>query len=195
MKTILAAALLSLLMTVSVSAAAGPDPVVVFETTKGQFMLVLDQAKAPATVENFLKYVKSGFYDGTIFHRIVVGRSMNIVQGGGLTADMREKPGMASIRNEAANGLPNKAGTISMARTSDPDSATSQFFLNVKDNDFLNRSGATPEKAGYCVFGRVLRGMNVVEEISRVATTTKGRYENVPIEPVLVKRAYVYEGQ
>lgn len=166
-------------------------PMVVLTTSMGDIKLELYADKAPITVQNFLEYVKTGYYEETIFHRVIPGF---MVQGGGLTANMQDKrAGQRSpIKNESANGLRNEVGTIAMARTSQPDSATSQFFINVKDNDSLNRDKA-PDKVGYAVFGRVVEGMDVVRKIEAVRTATKGMYENVPIEPITIKSAKIVE--
>jgi peptidyl-prolyl cis-trans isomerase A (cyclophilin A) len=160
------------------------NPQVVFETNRGEFVIELYQDKAPKTVENFLKYVNSGFYKDTTFHR-VIRRFM--IQGGGFTADMIEKQTLAPIINEAANGLANDIGTIAMARTSDPNSATSQFFINLENNQFLNYRGPEPELIGYCVFGRVLKGMDVVREIGISPTGFVAGYSDVPQAPIIIK--------
>lgn len=170
-------------------------PVVVFETSKGMFMVLLDPDKAPATVANFLTYVKKGFYDGTIFHRVINKREMGIVQGGGFDATFSQKPTNPPIKCESRNGLANKAGTIAMARTSVPDSATSQFFINTKDNDFLNFRSPDPQGMGYAVFGKVIRGMNVVQDIAQLRTISRGMMDDVPAETVLIRRAYIYQEQ
>ncbi len=154
------------------------------ETTMGNIVIELDQEAAPVTVENFLRYVREDFYNEMIFHRVIPNF---MIQGGGFTADMRRKNTHEPIVNEAKNGLKNNRGTIAMARTNEPDSATSQFFINHKNNDFLNYAG--PGKPGYAVFGRVTEGMDVVDKIAAVKTTRKGPYTNVPIEPVVIKSA------
>ncbi len=154
---------------------------VCMETTLGRIALELDEEAAPITVGNFLKYAAGGHYDGTIFHRVIKGF---MIQGGGMTADLRPKPTGEPIVNEASNGLKNDRGTIAMARTSDPDSATSQFFINHKDNDFLNFKGPSPDKIGYAVFGRVVEGMDVIDKIASVKTGTKSGYDDVPKEAV-----------
>ncbi len=158
------------------------------ETNKGVIMLELDGDKAPATVANFLKYVKEGFYDGTIFHRVI---SNFMIQGGGFTDDMVQKTTHPPIQNEADNGLSNDIGTIAMARTNDPHSATSQFFINVKDNHFLNFRSQSPQGWGYAVFGKVTQGMDVVNAIKDVATTTKGPYQDVPEKTVTITKVVV----
>jgi len=161
---------------------AAPAPHVLLETTNGQIEIELDPVKAPISTKNFLAYVDKGFYNNTIFHRVIPGF---MVQGGGFTTSMQQKPTDAPIKNEASNGLHNVRGTLSMARTSDPDSATSQFFINVKDNDFLDPG----RDAGYAVFAKVVKGMDVVDIIVNSQTTTKQGMQNVPIDPVLIKSA------
>jgi cyclophilin family peptidyl-prolyl cis-trans isomerase len=156
-------------------------PVVVITTSLGPIKAVLNKEKSPITVENFLKYVRSGFYDGTVFHRVMPGF---MIQGGGMTPDMQEKPTQAAIRNEAKNGVRNSRGTLAMARTSDPNSATSQFFINVRDNHSLDFG---IRGAGYAVFGEVVEGMEVVDRIVGVPTTAKGPHENVPVTPVVIR--------
>lgn len=150
------------------------------ETTKGKFVLALDEEKAPQTVENFLTYVDKKFYEGLVFHRVISGF---MVQAGGMTPDMEPRVTLAPIKNEANNGLKNLRGTIAMARTSDPHSATSQFFINTVDNDFLNYSAGNP---GYAVFGKVVEGMDVVDAIESVSTTFRNGYKDVPNEPILI---------
>jgi cyclophilin family peptidyl-prolyl cis-trans isomerase len=167
---------------------AGQPTQVKLETSYGDITVELDSAKAPKTVANFLGYVNDKFYDGTIFHRVIKGF---MVQGGGMTPDMKEKATKPSIQNEADNGLKNLRGTLAMARTPDPNSASSQFFINTVDNDFLNFSSKTEQGWGYCVFGKVLKGMNVVDSI---ANTPKGMGD-VPNEPILIKKAYVVVGK
>lgn len=151
------------------------------KTSMGDMTIELDAEAAPVTVKNFLEYVEDGFYNGTVFHRVIPGF---MIQGGGMDKDLNTKPNNDPIVNEASNGLKNDRGTIAMARTSDPDSATSQFFINHKDNDFLNYAGPAPDKIGYAVFGRVTEGMDVVDTIAEVKTTRKGHYADVPAEPV-----------
>ena len=184
--------LLILLLTMTVSAAAfaatDPSPKVKLTTSMGEIVIALDRAKAPATVENFLTYVREGFYDGTIFHRVIPGF---MIQGGGFDAQLHRKDTHAPIANEADNGLPNLTGTIAMARTMDPHSATAQFFINVKDNDFLNHRGKTTKGWGYCVFGKVVSGMNIVRAIEKVATTSQAGMRDVPKEPVVILKASV----
>jgi peptidyl-prolyl cis-trans isomerase A (cyclophilin A) len=154
-----------------------------FETSHGAFTVELFPKEAPLTVENFLKYVDDGFFDGTIFHRIVPGF---VIQGGGLTADFANKKTRAPIRNEAKNGLKNTRGSLSMARTSDIGSATSQFFVNLKDNGFLDHG---PRDYGYAVFGRVTDGMEVIDKIARVGTGTRKGYQDAPLEDVVIVSA------
>ena len=168
--------------------AARSNPVVKLETSKGDIVIELDEAKAPKSVANFLAYVKDGFYDGTIFHRVIDGF---MIQGGGLTDDMRTKATKNPIENEADNGLKNDKYTLAMARTMDPHSATAQFFINVADNDFLNHSGKNSQGWGYAVFGKVIKGQDVVDQIKGVATTTKGMHQDVPAEPVYINKAVV----
>jgi peptidyl-prolyl cis-trans isomerase B (cyclophilin B) len=163
-------------------------PLVKLETSMGDITLELYPDKAPATVANFLEYVKGGFYNGTIFHRVIDGF---MIQGGGLDAQMHKKATRAPIKNEADNGLTNDAYTIAMARTNDPDSATAQFFINVANNTRLNHTGKTPQGWGYAVFGKVAKGREVVDKIKAAATTTRGDYENVPQEPVTIIKASV----
>jgi cyclophilin family peptidyl-prolyl cis-trans isomerase len=154
------------------------------ETSMGDIVIELDEEKAPVTVKNFLQYMEDGFYDGTIFHRVIPNF---MIQGGGFTSDMQRKATQPAIVNEAANGLKNDRGTIAMARTNDPDSATSQFFINHRDNGSLNYAG--PGNPGYAVFGRVVEGMDVVDKIAAVKTTRRGPYSDVPVEPVVIKSA------
>ena len=165
---------------------AGDCPDVTLTTSMGDITIALDRAKAPITVDNFVGYVKSGQYDGTIFHRVINGF---MIQGGGFTKDMQQKPVNAPIRNESTNGLKNDNYTVAMARTNVRDSATSQFFINVKDNDFLNYSGETPQGHGYAVFGKVVEGKDVVDKMKKVATSTKGGHQNVPNEPIVIEKA------
>ncbi len=152
-------------------------------TNMGDIVLELDAAKAPKTVENFLAYVKAGHYDGTIFHRVM---DNFMIQGGGFDASMQQKPTRNPIVLESRNGLKNNRGTVAMARTGVPDSATAQFFINLKDNDFLN-ANPSPEPNGYAVFGKVVSGMDVVDKIRVVATGNKAGHQNVPVEPVTIK--------
>ena len=165
-------------------------PYVELETTMGNIVIELNQEKAPNTVANFLEYVKSGHYDGTIFHRVIDGF---MIQGGGMDANMKEKSTNAPIQNEADNGLKNEVGTIAMARTSDPHSATAQFFINVKDNSFLNFSGKNPQGWGYAVFGKVTEGMDIINKIKGVSTGKYGFHADVPTTPVVITHAKVIE--
>lgn len=160
------------------------------ETNQGTIMLELDADNAPITVANFLAYTKEGFYDGTIYHRVI---SNFMIQGGGFNEDMSQKSTKDPIQNEANNGLKNDNGTIAMARTGDPHSATAQFFINVKDNDFLNFSSETQQGWGYAVFGKVTEGMDVVNKIKDTATTTKGPYQDVPAEPIIIEKVSIVE--
>jgi cyclophilin family peptidyl-prolyl cis-trans isomerase len=183
-----------LILALATTGAAGgtqphANPHVTFETTMGKVVLELYPDKAPKTVANFLAYVKAHQYDGTIFHRVIPGF---MVQGGGFTPDMTEKPTKAPIKNESNNGLSNERGTISMARTGDPDSATAQFFISVNDNKrSLDYKGPG---TGYAVFGKVIEGMDVVDKIVAVPTTTKGSNENVPITPIKIVKATATQG-
>ncbi len=159
---------------------------IVFETSKGTITAELWADKSPKTVENFLAYVDDGFFDGLVFHRVIPGF---MVQGGGMNADMQPKSGKAPIENEAATDVKNDRGTLAMARTNDPHSATSQFFINLVDNDFLNFSSATMQGFGYCVFGKVTDGMDVVDAIAQVPTGNVGMHGDVPLEPVTITSA------
>ncbi len=164
------------------------NPVVVLKTNYGDIYIELYPDKAPITVKNFLTYVKEGFYNGLIFHRVIPNF---VIQGGGFDKDMNpRKPTHPPIKNESDNGLSNLRGTISMARTSDPDSASSQFFINLRDNTFLDY-GKTPQKWGYAVFGKVIKGMDVVDKIASVRTTIKPPYRDVPVEPVIIIKAEI----
>ncbi|SCM74011.1 peptidylprolyl isomerase [Desulfovibrio sp. 86] len=170
--------------------AATPDPAVKLETNYGDIIVRLDARKAPISTANFVQYVKSGFYDGTIFHRVI---KSFMIQGGGFTPDLKQKETRAAIRNEADNGLKNKKYTIAMARTGEPHSATAQFFINTKDNDFLDFKSQTPQGWGYAVFGKVLKGQEVVDKIAAVTTGKKGYYDDVPMENVIIKKAVIVE--
>lgn len=173
------------------SALAADNPTAVIHTNRGEIRLELFAEQAPVTVENFMSYARSGFYDGTIFHRVI---SHFMIQGGGFTPDMEKKPTGEPIANEATNGLTNKRGTIAMARTSHPHSATAQFFINVQDNMNLDHTGqANPSTWGYAVFGRVTDGMDVVDDIRFVQTAKAGSYSDVPVEPVLIERVVIGE--
>ncbi|WP_290786479.1 peptidylprolyl isomerase [Halomonas sp.] len=161
---------------------------IVLQTNYGDISVELDHEKAPKTAANFEQYVREGFYDGTLFHRVIDGF---MVQGGGFDTDFNQKPTHDPIENEADNGVLNEAGTLAMARTQDPHSATAQFFINVADNAFLNHSGKSIQGWGYCVFGRVVEGMEVVEKIKNVPTTRRGMHADVPAEDVMIQKAYV----
>lgn len=161
-----------------------------FKTSMGDFTVELYPEKAPVTVANFLQYVRSGFYEKTIFHRVI---NNFMIQGGGFERDLFEKPTKAPIKNESNNGLKNKVGTIAMARTPDPDSATAQFFINLKDNDFLDYTSPDPDKIGYCVFGKVTKGMEVVKQIGVSPTGSISRFTDVPIKPIKIISATVLE--
>ncbi len=161
---------------------------VVIQTNMGNIELELNAEKAPNTVKNFLNYVNSNFYDNTIFHRVIKDF---MIQGGGFTADMKQKQTLAPIAIESNNGLKNDRGTIAMARTNDPNSATSQFFINTKNNNFLNYSAPTMQGYGYAVFGKVVKGMDVVDKIESVKTTSKGYMADVPVNTVLIEKIYV----
>ena len=188
MKKIVGVFVIALFCIVQSVWANSSNPRVRLETNKGIIILELDSKAAPKTVENFLRYVREGFYDGTIFHRVIKGF---MIQGGGLAVDMREKSTRASITNEAANGLKNRRGTVAMARTMDPHSATVQFFINTVDNTFLDYKGKTTNGWGYCVFGKVVEGMNVVDVIENLPTATKSGYQDVPTSLAVIERAIV----
>lgn len=173
----------SLLFAASLQAAPANKPHVLLDTDMGQIEVELDGDKAPISTQNFLAYVDKGFYSGTQFHRVIPGF---MVQGGGYDANMREKPTQAPIKNEADNGLRNLTGTLAMARTADVNSATSQFFINVNDNDFLDHGG---RDFGYAVFGKVVKGMDVVTHIVQSPTTTRAGMQNVPSQPIMIKSA------
>jgi len=169
---------------------AEKNPQVLMETSMGSIKIELFKEKAPITVRNFLSYVNEGFFDGLIFHRVI---SNFMVQGGGMDESMQSKKTKFAIKNEAANGLSNKRGTLAMARTSVVDSATAQFFINVADNAFLDYRGKTPDLFGYAVFGQVVDGMEVVEAIRQVKTGSKGGHSDVPLEPVFIKSVKTIE--
>lgn len=158
------------------------------QTNKGTIVLELNAEKAPETVANFLEYARSGFYDGTIFHRVIPGF---MIQGGGFEPGMTQKPTNDPIKNEAENGLTNDLGTIAMARTPDPHSATAQFFINAKDNNFLNFTAPTAQGWGYCVFGKVVEGLDIVQAIEKVATTTRAGHQDVPQDDVVIETVSV----
>lgn len=167
---------------------AKKPPRVKLQTNLGDIVIELNPEKAPISVENFLRYVNEGFYNGTLFHRVINGF---MIQGGGFDTDFKLKSTHSAIQNEADNGLKNEAGTIAMARTSDPDSATSQFFINTVNNDSLNHRGKDRQSWGYAVFGHVIEGMDVVNAIQQVETGRQGRYSDVPLEPVIIQKATV----
>ena len=167
-----------------------PTAHVTIATTVGQITLELDADNAPKTVENFLAYASSGFYDGTIFHRVI---NNFMIQGGGFTTDMEQKPTQAPVDNEANNGLKNERGTIAMARTQDPHSATAQFFINVQDNDFLNHTGENMQGWGYTVFGKVTEGEAVLDKIRSVQTGSQGGHQDVPTDPIIIESISIIE--
>lgn len=166
------------------------NPQVIIETSMGDIKVELFKEKAPITVKNFLGYVKDGFYDGLVFHRVIKDF---MIQGGGLNENLEQKKPKFAIKNEAANGLSNTRGTLAMARTAIVDSATSQFFINTVDNLFLNHQGKQPDRYGYCVFGQVLEGMDVVDQIRAVKTGNKNGHSDVPVEPVFIKGTRIVE--
>ncbi len=181
--------LLACMLLLPQNAFAKPEPTMIeLHTSKGLIVVELDNDKAPVTAANFKKYVEDGFYDGTIFHRVIANF---MIQGGGMTPDMKEKTTRGAIKNEADNGLSNSKYTLAMARTNDPQSATAQFFINVKDNPFLNHTGTTTSGWGYCVFGKVVEGMDVVDAIKGVKTGRSGFHDDVPTEPVTITKAVV----
>ena len=163
--------------------AATKNPTVLMSTSAGDVRVELFSDKAPITVKNFLTYVEDKFYDGLIFHRVITGF---MIQGGGFDSNMQQKATRSPIKNEAANGLKNKIGTLSMARTNVVDSATAQFFINVKDNDFLDHRNTSPDGFGYAVFGQVVEGLDVVQKIEKVKTGNRGLHQNVPVESVVI---------
>ncbi|MDR2826838.1 MAG: peptidyl-prolyl cis-trans isomerase [Candidatus Adiutrix intracellularis] len=163
---------------------------VLLNTNQGDIIIELDQLAAPKTVANFVKYVTNGHYNGTIFHRVIFGF---MIQGGGLDVNMKERPTHPPIENEAKNGLKNNIYTVAMARTSEPHSATAQFFINTKDNAFLNFTSENPNDWGYAVFGRVVRGREVVNRIEKIETISKSFYDDVPVTPVIIKKAELLE--
>jgi len=182
----LLAVIFILLLTVSGTYAAPAGPEVRLETSEGDITIALDAAAAPKTVENFIQYVRDGFYDNTIFHRVIKNF---MIQGGGITVDMKKKETRPSIPNEADNGLSNRPGTIAMARTSDPHSATAQFFINTNKNRNLDHSGKNQQGWGYCVFGRVVGGMDVVRKIENTPTGSRTGRRDVPVSPIILKKA------
>ena len=188
---LLGAVALLLVTFTSSSALAKEDPVLIkFETTMGNFVVELDTENAPASSKNFEQYVRDGFYDGTIFHRVI---DNFMIQGGGFDADMEQKATREPIKNEADNGLANDKYTLAMARTQDPDSATAQFFINVKDNAFLNHSGKTVGGWGYAVFGKVVEGTEIIDIMKGVKTGSFGFHQDVPVEQIAIVKAYVVE--
>ena len=186
MKKSIKLTLCALALSLSVQAQAVTHDVI--ETNMGNIQLELDEVKAPKTVANFVNYAKKGFYDNTIFHRVI---DNFMIQGGGFTEKMVQKSTDKAINNEADNGLKNNVGTIAMARTGDPNSATSQFFINTADNDFLNFKSKTPQGYGYAVFGKVTSGMDVVRKISKVKTETRGFHQDVPTEAVIIRKVSI----
>ena len=189
-KLILVLGALVTLITAGASMAVAGNPKVEMETSKGKMVIELFPEKAPETVKNFLNYVEAKFYDGTIFHRVI---PKFMIQGGGFTSDMKKKTGGTPIKNEADNGLKNDRGTIAMARTGDPHSATAQFFINSVNNDFLNHKSKTQQGWGYVVFGKVISGMDVIDAISAVKTVTRGGYRDVPAETIQINSAKVLD--
>jgi peptidyl-prolyl cis-trans isomerase B (cyclophilin B) len=160
------------------------------DTTQGPIVLELDDENAPASVANFVQYVRDGHYDNTVFHRVIDGF---MIQGGGMSPGMKQKPTRAAIANEAGNGLKNRKYTVAMARTGDPHSATAQFFINVADNDFLDHKGPSPQGWGYAVFGKVAEGTDVVDRIKGVPTGRSGMHQDVPVDDVLIRKAEVLD--
>ena len=187
-KIIVVLSALITLVTAGVTMAAAGNPKVEMETSKGKMVIELFPDKAPETVKNFLNYVETKYYDGTIFHRVI---PKFMIQGGGFTSDMKQKSAGAPIKNEADNGLKNERGTIAMARTGDPHSATAQFFINSVNNDFLNHKSKTQQGWGYVVFGKVISGMDVIDAISAVKTVTRGSFRDVPAETIEIRSAKV----
>lgn len=182
--------LVTLFLLIFSAAVWAANPRVELKTNQGAIVIELYPENAPKTVENFLQYAKDGFYNGTIFHRVIPGF---MIQGGGFTAEMKEKPTRAPIRNEAPTGLRNTAGTVAMARTADPHSATAQFFINVASNSSLDFRAPTVDGHGYCVFGRVVSGLDVVERITKAQTASRGPHANVPVKPIVIERAQVVD--
>jgi len=188
MKLIVILGALAALVTAGAGMAVAANPKVEMETSKGKMVIELFPDKAPETVKNFLNYVETKYYDGTIFHRVI---PKFMIQGGGFTSDMKQKSAGAPIKNEADNGLKNDRGTIAMARTGDPHSATAQFFINSVNNDFLNHKSKTQQGWGYVVFGKVIAGMDVIDAISASKTVTRGRFRDVPAETIEINSAKV----
>ncbi len=183
--------LISLILSVAASnCLAAEAPKVIFQTTAGKIVIELNPAKAPKSVENFIQYAKDGFYNNTIFHRVISGF---MVQGGGFTETFSQKPVRAPIKNEADNGLSNARGSIAMARTNNPNSATAQFFINLVDNNFLNHTAPTPRGWGYAVFGQVIEGMDVVDKIATVRTGRKNGHSNVPLNNIVITATEVIQ--
>ena len=178
----------ALMLGMTTASAQGSAPRVALETTLGRIVIELAPKEAPKTVDNFLTYVKAGHYDGTVFHRVI---PTFMIQGGGFSADMTERPTRAPIPLESRNGLKNDRGAVAMARRGDPNSATAQFFINVSDNRFLDHPGQ--DGWGYCVFGKVTAGMDVVDRIRKVKTGTQQGYQDVPVEPVIIEKAVISE--
>jgi peptidyl-prolyl cis-trans isomerase B (cyclophilin B) len=192
-KNVIGACIIVALLCVAQFVQASPaSPCVRLETNKGVIVIELDSKAAQKTVENILGYVRDGFYNGTVFHRVIKGF---MIQGGGFAPDMQQKPTRDPVVNEADNGLKNLRGTVAMARTMVPHSATAQFFINTVDNAFLDYKGKTTEGWGYCVFGKVIEGMNVVDAIEGVSTTSKAGHRDVPSSPVVIQRATIVEKQ
>ena len=187
-KTIVILGALVALVTAGAGMAVAANPKVEMETSKGKMVIELFPDKAPETVKNFLNYVETKYYDGTIFHRVI---PKFMIQGGGFTSDMKQKSAGAPIKNEADNGLKNDRGTIAMARTGDPHSATAQFFINSVNNDFLNHKSKTQQGWGYVVFGKVIAGMDIIDAISASKTVTRGRFRDVPAETIEINSAKV----
>lgn len=187
-KSLIRIAVVAALASLSLATAAAQNPTVTLETTLGRISIELYPDKAPGTVENFLEYVNAGFYDGTIFHRVIANF---MIQGGGMDADLKRKQTRAPIPNEADNGLKNERGTIAMARTPDPNSATAQFFINLVGNAPLDHRDKSASGWGYTVFGKVISGMDVVDAIGQVPTSTKNGMRDVPMSPVEIKKAWV----
>jgi cyclophilin family peptidyl-prolyl cis-trans isomerase len=185
---LLAFVFLPLFALTTAAEAAASNPRARLKTTLGEIVLELYADKAPVSVENFLAYAREGFFQGTVFHRVIPGF---MIQGGGLTADLAQKTTRPPIKNEAANGLRNERGSVAMARTMAPDSATAQFFINVADNTFLNHRDTSPQGYGYAVFGRVVQGMEVVDKIVALPRTNVGSYQDVPVKPVVIEAVEV----
>ncbi len=188
MRYILAIILMVIFALPAAAMAKKENSVIELQTSMGLIVIELNDEKAPVTAKNFRDYVEAGFYDGTVFHRVIPNF---MIQGGGMTPDMKEKETRASIKNEADNGLTNDKYTIAMARTNDPHSASSQFFINSKNNDFLNFRAPSGSGWGYCVFGKVVEGQDVVDAIEKVKTSSKGYHDDVPVETVIIEKATV----